>query len=240
MIRLLLANPNATAAITDACAALARAAASPGTEIVPWTNREGPPVVDSFHGDYAAGRALARGLLEVRPAPDAVVLAGFGNYGIGAVKEVLDVLVVGMAEAAMVLALPLCHRFAIVTTAARMIPYTEDLVAQCGVGARCAAVRAVTPPPLGAESPSTDEAVVAELAAQVGHVSGSLGADLVILGGARLSPYAAALRMRTAVPVLEPVACAVRLAEALVRLGLRQSKVGKYAPPPQPLDRYGS
>ena len=143
---------------------------------MPWTNREGPPVVDSLYGDYTAGRALVRGLLEVRPAPDAVVLAGFGNYGTGAVKEVLDVPVIGMAEAAMALALLLCHRFAIVTTAARMVPYTEDLVAQCGVAARCAAVRAVTLPPLGAESPATDEAVVAELAAQVLHVSGSLGA----------------------------------------------------------------
>ena len=47
------------------------------------------------------------------------------------------------------------------------------------------------------------------------------------------------MRRLTAVPILEPVAGAVRLAEALVGLGLRQSKVGKYAPPPQPLDRYG-
>lgn len=239
-MRLLLANPNSTEAITAACAALARAAASPGTEVVPWTNRQGPPVVDSLYGDYAAGSALARGLLDVRPVPDAVVLAGFGNYGTGAVKEVFDVPVLGMAEAAMALALPLCHRFAIITTAPRMVPYTEDLVTQCGLAARCAGVRAVMLPPLGAESPATDEAAVAELAAQARHASGTLGADLVILGGARLSPHAAALRRRTAVPILEPVACAVQLAEALVRLDLRQSKVGKYAPPPQPLERYGS
>jgi allantoin racemase len=238
-MRLLLANPNATQAITDACAGLARAAASPGTEIVPWTNREGPPVVDSVYGDYAAGRPLARALAALRPVPDAVVLAGFGNYGTGAVKEALDVPALGMAEAAMALALPLCHRFAVVTTAARMVPYTEDLVAQSGLGPRCAGVRAVDLPPLGAESPGTDAAVVAGLAAQVAHAIDVLGADLVILGGARLAPYAAAVRRLTAVPILEPVACAVGLAEALVRLGLRPSKVGKYAPPPQPLDRYG-
>jgi Asp/Glu/hydantoin racemase len=33
--------------------------------------------------------------------------------------------------------------------------------------------------------------------------------------------------------VLEPVACAVQMAESLVRLGLRQSKAGAFAPPPQ-------
>ena len=45
-MKLLLANPNATEAVTKACADLARAAASPGTEIVAWTNRGGPPVVE--------------------------------------------------------------------------------------------------------------------------------------------------------------------------------------------------
>jgi len=38
---------------------------------------------------------------------------------------------------------------------------------------------------------------------------------------------------------LEPGACAVQLAEALVRLGLRQSKAGTFASPPQPLSEYG-
>jgi Asp/Glu/hydantoin racemase len=33
-------------------------------------------------------------------------------------------------------------------------------------------------------------------------------------------------------PVLEPVACAVQIAEALVRLDLRQSKTGRFARPP--------
>jgi Asp/Glu/hydantoin racemase len=33
-------------------------------------------------------------------------------------------------------------------------------------------------------------------------------------------------------PVIEPVACAVQVAEGLVRLDLRQSKTGRFAPPP--------
>src|SRR5215510_9317244 len=112
-MRLVLANPNATVAITEACAALARAAVSPGTEIVPWTNREGPPVVDGLVSDYQAGGPLVRGMLALSPRPDGIVLAGFGNYGTGAVKEALpDLPVVNMAEAAMAFAIPLCHRFA--------------------------------------------------------------------------------------------------------------------------------
>jgi allantoin racemase len=235
-MRIVLANPNATAGMTDACAILARAAASPGTEIVAWTNHEGPPIVDSWLADYFAGRPLARALRTLTPVPDAIVLAGFGNYGTVAVKEALDVPVVGMPEAAMSIAVPLCHRFAIVTTTPRMIPYTEDLVTAMGFRERCAGVAAVSLPPLGVAV--SDDAVVGELAAEVERVRATTRADLVILGGARLSPCAAALRKLVTLPVLEPVACGVQMAEALVRLGLRQSKSGKYARPPQPFEAY--
>jgi allantoin racemase len=236
-MRIVLANPNATQAITDACVLLARAAASTDTTIVGWTNRGGPAVVDSYYGDYSAGRPLTRALRALEPMPDAVVLAGFGNYGTAAVKEALDVPVVSMPEAAMSLAVPLCHRFAIVTTAPRMIAYCQDLVDTLGFGPRCAAVRAVTLPPLDAPQPSMDW-VAADVAAEVDRLRVEAGVDLVILGGARLSPCAAALRARTAVPVLEPVACGVQVAEVLVRLGLRQSKAGKFAGPPMPWEAY--
>ena len=237
-MKLLLANPNATESVTKACADLARAVASPGTEIMAWTNRGGPPVVDSFYGDYMAGRPLAVALAAVTPVPDAVVLAGFGNYGTSAVKEILDVPVVGLAEAAMAYATPLCHRFAIVTTSPRMIPYTQDLVTFLGFDAHCAGVRAVSMPPPDPSQPG-QERVLDQLAEEVGRVTETGAADLVILGGALLSPYAGALRARTPVPVIEPVACAVQMAEAVVRLELRQSKLRKFAPPPQRLAEYG-
>jgi allantoin racemase len=236
-VRILLANPNSTEALTEACVKLARQAASPGTLVEGWTNREGPPAVDSAYGDYMAGRPLARALAFLSPPPDAVVLAGFGNYGTVAVKEALEYPVVSMAEAAMAMAVPLCHRFAIVTTADRMIPYTEDLVQLAGFASRCAAVRAVELPPLGAAF-QDEGGVVDALAGAVVKIIAETRADLVILGGARLSPHAAALRPRSAVPVLEPVACGVQMAEALVRLGLAQSKTGKFAPPPRDIKEY--
>jgi allantoin racemase len=229
-MRMLVANPNSTSAITEACVDLARQAASPGTDIAGWTNGGAPPVVDSVYADYLAGAALVRGLVAVHPVPDVVILAGFGNYGTAAVKEALDVAVVSMAEAAMALAGLLYHRFAIVTTSPRMVPYTEDLVRLAGCEGRCAAVRAVSLPPVGEPAPGGDSVVV-ELVRETARAETELGVDLVILGGARLSPYAAELRRRVRLPVLEPVACAVQLGEGLVHLGLRQSKTGRFAPP---------
>lgn len=219
-MRLVLANPNATVAITEACAALARAAASPGTEITPWTNREGPPVVDGMVSDYQAGAALVRGMVALAPRPDAIVLAGFGNYGTGAVKEALDLPVVNMAEAAMAFAVPLCHRFAIISTSPRMIAYTEDLVQAFGFAARCGTVRGIPFSPLDAPLPPDTE-IIERLAAEAERARESAGIDLVILGSAWLSRYAAGFRLRTSLKVIEPVACGTAMAEALVRIGKR-------------------
>jgi len=235
-VRLLIANPNATAPVTAACVLLARAAASPSTEVVGWTNQQGPPLVDSWYADYFAGRPLLRGLRAVVPSPDGVVLAGFGNYGTAAVKEALDVPVIAMAEAAMAMAMPLCHRFAIITTAPRMIAYTEELVSAFGFRERCAGVTAVTMPPLGVAA--REDALLIELATEVERVRVLSRADLIILGGSRLSPFAEPLRKLTSFTVLEPLACAVQMAESLVRLGIVQTKTGKYAPPPQPFESY--
>ncbi len=47
-----------------------------------------------------------------------------------------------------------------------------------------------------------------------------------------MADLAAAMSERFGVPVLDGLACAVGLCESMVRLGLRTSRVGGYAPPP--------
>ena len=52
-----------------------------------------------------------------------------------------------------------------------------------------------------------------------------------MLGCAGMTDLARELERKAGVPVLDGVACAVSLAESLVRLGLRTSKRSTYAPP---------
>jgi allantoin racemase len=56
-------------------------------------------------------------------------------------------------------------------------------------------------------------------------------AEAVLLGCAGMADLAARLTAEIGVPVLDGVGCAVKLAEALVALGLRTSKSGGYAYP---------
>jgi Asp/Glu/hydantoin racemase len=78
-----------------------------------------------------------------------------------------------MAEAAMAGTVPLCRRFAIVTTSQRMIAYTKDIVQAFGFAARCATVRAVSLPPRDAPPPP-DAEIIERLAAEAERVHRTL------------------------------------------------------------------
>ena len=56
-------------------------------------------------------------------------------------------------------------------------------------------------------------------------------AEAIVLGCAGMADLAGELSREHGVPVLDGVACAVRLAETVSALGLRTSKVGGYAWP---------
>ena len=57
------------------------------------------------------------------------------------------------------------------------------------------------------------------------------GAEAIVLGCAGMTDLARDLGQKAGVPVLDGVACAVSLAESLVRLGLKTSKRRTYAAP---------
>ena len=75
--------------------------------------------------------------------------------------------------------------------------------------------------------------LVARAIAMDGHetVTAEDGAEAIVLGCAGMTDLARDLERKAGVPVLDGVACAVSLAESLVRLGLKTSKRNTYAAP---------
>ena len=59
------------------------------------------------------------------------------------------------------------------------------------------------------------------------------GAEVIILGCAGMAGYAPELESKLGVRVLDPTAVALKVAEAMADLGLRHSKMGLFARPPQ-------
>jgi allantoin racemase len=237
-MKLLVINPNSSETVTGAIMESARRGASPGTELIGVTTKGGARNVDSAFGDYLAGGFMIRTCLEAVSvhAPDGVVLAGFGRVGIDALKEALAVPVVSIAEASMATACLLGHRFTTLTMLQQFVPYQQDLVRYFGFEAKCASVRAIN---INVEECVTDrDRTLRELKAQIQGIVAEDRAEVVILACAGLCGYDAELTKLAGIPVLDPVAVGVKVAEGLVGLGLCHSKVRKFALPPQPLPDY--
>ena len=168
--------------------------------------------------------------------PDAVVLCGFGNVGIFALKEILDLPVCSISESSMAMACLLGHRFSTLTMLEQFIPYQQDLVRLYGFEAKCASVRAIN---VNVERAAIErEETLRQLTSQVNALVAEDGAEVVILACAGLCDYDRALSEASGVPVIDPVVAGVKMAEAFVAMGVSQSKARKFRAPPQPLAEY--
>jgi allantoin racemase len=233
-MRILFANPNTTVAVTERIAAVAREAASPGTEIVAVTGQSGVPYIATRAEAVIGARVALELLAEHADGCDAAVVAAFADPGIGGARELLSIPVIGMAEAAMLTACMLGRRFSIVTFATAMGPWYRECVDYNGLTGRLASIRCVAGGFRDINSVQEDmgDALVDACRQAVEQDE----ADVVILGGAPLAGLAATVADRVPVPLVDGVAAAVRQAEVVASLRVRKATAGTFRrPDPKPI-----
>jgi allantoin racemase len=229
-MRIKVINPNTTESMTAKIGAAARAVAAVGTDIIAVNPDKGPV---SIEGHYDEAVSVI-GLLEEVHAGEAAgidgyVIACFGDPGLLAAREVARGPVLGIAEAAMHAASMVATGFSVVTTLERTRTITERLVAEYGMTRFCRKVRATELAVLDLE----DEAAEAQqiIAAECRRALAEDGAGAIVLGCAGMADLTRALSQQLGVPVIDGVAVAVKLVEALVGLGLGTCKKGDLALP---------
>lgn len=229
-MRILLLNPNTSERITDRLAAAARRVAAPGTALVPLTAPRGMPYISSRAEAQIGGAIALEMLAEHQAGADAAILAAFGDPGLLGARELFDIPVVGLAEAATLTACMLGRRFAIVTFAGTLASWYEDCVEMHGLAGRCAGIRTLS----GAFASVADVAdeKEAELVELMTHTASETRADVLLLGGAPLAGLADRIKTRIPVPLVDPVQAATKLAEALVALGPSKAQLGAFSRPP--------
>ncbi|HUC18985.1 MAG TPA: aspartate/glutamate racemase family protein [Acetobacteraceae bacterium] len=229
-MRIQLINPNTTESMTGTIAAAGRAAASPGTVILPVTAATGPVSIEGHYEEAIAAIAVLEAVRAGEEAGAAAhVIACFGDPGLLAAREIARGPVIGIAEAAMHLASLIATGFSVVTTLARTRIIAEHLVLAYGMERNCRRVRATELPVLGLADPGFDARGV--IAAECRRALAEDGSGAIVLGCAGMADLAADLSAEFGVPVIDGVGAAVKLAEALVGLGLATSKRGDLAPP---------
>ena len=228
-MRILMLNPNTTTAVTDRLLAAGRLAAAPATTLVPVTAARGVPYIATRAEAQIGGAVVLEMLAEHHTSVDAAIIAAFGDPGLLGARELFDIPIVGMAEAAMLCACMLGRRFAIVTFSTALGPWYEECVEMHGLSSRCAGIRMLD----GGFRSISDvqeekEDLLVELACRA---VAETAADVVILGGAPLAGLADKVKHRIPVPVVDQIQAAVKQAEALLALKVRKAETGTFRRP---------
>ncbi|MFB8179757.1 aspartate/glutamate racemase family protein [Streptomyces sp. NPDC055966] len=228
-MRIIVTNCNTTQEMTEEIVRGARAAAGPGTTVTGLTPAWGPASAEGWLDSYLSAAAVLDTLRTYDgPAYDAVVLAGFGEHGREGVRELVDVPVVDITEAAAHLACLLGRRYGVVTTLDRSLGQIEDSLETAGVARNCAAVVGTGLGVLDlAEDPGRTESAFLSAAERARDA----GAEVLVLGCAGMTGLQRTVGEKLGLPVVDGVAAAVRLAESLVALGLTTSRAGSYEKP---------
>ncbi|MBP2236921.1 allantoin racemase [Sinorhizobium kostiense] len=227
-MRILVINPNTTASMTEKIGKAAQSAASPATEIVAVNPPDGPPSIEGYYDEVFSIPGMIAEIAKA-PAVDAFVIACFDDTGLDAARCATEAPVIGIGEAAFHLATLIAGKFSVVTTLARSVPAIEHNLTRYGLASRCARVRASDVPVLDLELPGSQ--ANRRISAEIARAIAEDKAEAVVLGCAGMADLAHALSIEHGIPVLDGVACAVRLAETVSALGLKTSKVGGYAVP---------
>ena len=228
-MKIVIVNVNTSQSMSDCIDMAAKRAASSGTEIVTLTPFFGAEGVDCNFESYISAVAVMDRVLAYDEPFDAVVLAGFGEHGRDGLQELIEQPVVEICEASAHVAMMIGREFSVVTTLQRSVAMIEDRLRIAGLSDRCASVRAngmstleLDRDPAGAVSSIVEEA---RKAVEIDR------AEVICLGCAGMAGLEEAITSELGVPVIDGVAAAVRLAEALVGLGLKTCKLSTYAPP---------
>lgn len=225
-MKLRIVNPNTAAAMTDGIARAARAVAAAGTIIDAVTSPTGPVSIEGYYDEALS----LPGLLKEIAAGEAMgaqahIIACFDDTGLDAARQLAAAPVIGIGEAAMHAATLIANRFTVVTTLSRSIPALEHNVTKYGFERR-ARVRASDVAVLDLEKPGSDAR--ARIDAEIRRAIADDRAEAIVLGCAGMAELAADLSRAHGLPVIDGVGAAVKLAEMLVALGARTSKIGGY------------
>ncbi len=228
-MKILVANPNTSTGVTERLVASGKLVANPGTDLIAMTAPRGVPYIATRAEAAIGGAVMLEMLAEKRGTVDAAIVAAFGDPGLGGARELFDFPIVGMAEAAMLVACTLGRSFAIVSFAKALEPWFAEIVAWHGMSSRCAVIRMLDEAfGLIDDVQEEKEQVLADLA---NRTVTDHDADVVILAGAPLAGLANKIRDRVPVPLVDGIQAAVVMAEGLVRLGLRKATAGTYRRP---------
>jgi allantoin racemase len=204
--------------------------ASPGTEIEVVRVTRGPATIESLYdADFAAPFVLKEVERAAREEVDAILIACMLDPALFASRELVNIPVVGEGQACFVTAVALGSRFSVISPAPNPDMQYRSRLRMYGLETHLASVRSLNMPVL--ELRRNLDRLKSVFLEQGRQAVEQDGADVIVPGCGQIWGLSQELSAELGVPVLDPRATALRLAEMFVSLSLSQSKMVFPYPP---------
>jgi allantoin racemase len=210
-------------------------AAPPGCQVEVVFLDRGPASIESEYEEVlAAPDVVAKARQAEEWGADAIVVSCMLDPGVAAAREQVSVPVLGPAQVSMHVAAMLGPSFSIVTVLDRLLPPLRRLTHLYGLSDRLASIRAIEVPVLDLRHNA--DRVVEALVSESIQALQTDDAYVVILGCTALSGMGKAVQAELCrrgydVPIVDPTLTAIKVAAALVDVGLSHSKLAYPVPP---------
>ena len=230
-MKIKLINPNTTQSMTDSIYNMAVRYADADTEITAVSPLTGPDSIECYVDEYLAVPGVIQEVIkgDKEENADAFIIACFGDPGLAAAREVTEKPVLGICESAITTAKFIAPYFSVVSVLDRSRKVTEDVVKAYGAESFCRSIRTTGLSVL--EFGKNPEKGLKALAEQGRRAVEEDGAECILLGCAGFVDFVDRLREELGVPVLDGVMPAVKLAEALVKMNVKNSKANTWKAP---------
>lgn len=228
-MRILLINANTSAVVTSRIASEAARIAGDDLDIKAVTADFGASLILSRTDNLIAAHAALTALARHHRDCDAVVLAVSTDAGLGALREISPVPVVGMTEASLLTACMVGGRFGLIVFDSRAVPVFRELVGHYGLQDRLACIEAIN---MTMEDFDDPERIKHRILAAADRLITDHAADSVVITGATMAGVAHSLQAVVKVPLIDGISSAVLQAATLIRLALPKPAAGSFVPQP--------
>lgn len=228
-MRLLLINANTSDFVTSKVRAAAEACAGPGTSIEAVTGTFGARVIASRTENAIAEHSAVALAAAHAPGKDGVLIAVSYDTGARALREMLNVPVLGMTEAALHVACLTAGRVGLIVFGSRVLGLYRDVVDATGLAGKVAGWRAIdnSAPYAPGDQSEVENLIVATCEDLIARD----GAEAIVLTGAVMAGVPKKLQPRVAVPMFDGITTGVPMLEALVRVAPAKPRIGSYSAP---------
>lgn len=227
-MRILLINSNTNSEVTQTIKAEAKRWAGPDTNIDSTNAAFGPDIIATRAEAAISQHGLLDACARHGDDADAIIVGMSLDAGVWAARELMDVPVVGMSEAALHMASLHGNRIGMLVFGSITQTY-QEMAEAYGYGGRIGAIEALNISPQ--EHLRDPEKIEDKIITRCSALAQAGTIDSVILVGAVAAGLPKRIQEKLPIPAFEGISCAVLLAESLVRMRAPKARMGSFACP---------